>query len=101
MPNEPTEGSPKRRAENTNNLPRRCRSGLLIPVGRDSEYSDVLLLSLDNLLLRRADPVVTGVVGCLPRQAATTTAVNLAFRPADHDRDHGREALTCDSSMPK
>ena len=86
MLDEPAETSPEREVENTNNLPRRNRSGQLIPVRRGSEYSDVLLRSLDNLLLQRAEPVVIGVVGCMPRQGATTTAVNLAIRAADHGR---------------
>ena len=86
MLNEPAETSPELEVENTNNLPRRNRSGHLIPVRRGSEYSDVLLRSLDNLLLQRAEPVVIGVVGCMPRQGATTTAVNLAIRAADHGR---------------
>jgi len=46
----------------------------------------VLLRSLDNLLLQRAEPVVVGIIGCLPRQGTTTTAVNLAIRAADHGR---------------
>ena len=86
MLNEPAETSPEREVENTNNLPRRNRSGQLIPVRRGSEYSDMLLRSLDNLLLQRAEPVVIGVVGCMPRQGTTTTAVNLAIRAADHGR---------------
>ena len=86
MLNEPAETLRKREVENTNNLPRDSRSGHLIPARRGSEYSDVLLRSLDNLLLQRAEPVVIGVVGCLPRQGATTTAVNLAIRAADHGR---------------
>ena len=78
MPDKPAENSPERELENTDNLARRSRSGHRIPARRGSEYSDVLLRSLDNLLLHRAEPVVIGVVGCIPRQGATTTAVNLA-----------------------
>ena len=86
MLDEPAENSPEREVENGNNRPCRDRSGHRIPVRRGSEYSDVLLRSLDNLLLQRAEPVVIGVVGCLPGQGATTTAVNLAIRAADHGR---------------
>ena len=86
MPDKPAENSPERELENTDNLARRSRSGHRIPARRGSEYSDVLLRSLDNLLLHRAEPVVIGVVGCLPSQGATTTAVNLAIRAADHGR---------------
>ena len=78
MSNEPVENSPDH--------PRGSRSGHRIPVRRGSEYSDALLRSLDNLLLQRAEPVVIGVVGCLPRQGTTTIAVNLAIRAADHGR---------------
>ena len=91
MLDEPAETSPKREVENTNHRPRdnrsrSSRSGHLIPVRQGSEYSDVLLRSLDNLLLKRAEHVVLGVTSCLPRQGATTTAVNLAIRAADHGR---------------